>query len=135
MLKSETAMLVAFVASLEGREPNELQVESWHEIIGHLDYEEAKEAAREHFRTESRRFYPADLVTTIRTSDQQDAIDYEVKGARISESMWSNAIVLPREIIRALGEIHAEGNPGAFQGLVSQLEVDFDLTRRLKAVN
>lgn len=134
MLKSETAVLVAFVASIEGREATELQVEAWHGLVSDLDHAASMEAAHAHYRVEARRLWPADLRGAVRTLDSQRELDYEVEGSRISEGNWVNAVVLPRDMVRALGEIAHEGNPGALLGFLEQLETDFDLRRRLKAV-
>lgn len=134
MLKSETAVLVAFVASIEGREATELQVESWHRIVEGLPYGPATAAAEEHYRTESRRLWPADLVGSVRATAAQDELDYEVEGSRVAHGRWSNSMILPRQMVKALGEIAHEGNPGALVGFLAQLEDDFDLRRRLKAV-
>lgn len=62
MKKSEMAMLLVFVHSVQGGGPNDLEVEAWHEIVGGLSYQDASEAARKHFREESRRLWPADLI-------------------------------------------------------------------------
>lgn len=134
MLKSETAVLVAFVASIEGREATELQVEAWHGIVSDLDHSAAMDAAREHYRAESRRLWPADLRGAVRTQEAQAEVDYEVAGAQVAEGAWSNASRLPREMIRALGEVKHEGTSSALIGMLEHLEVDFDLRRRLKAV-
>ncbi len=51
MKKSEVAMLLAFKHSLEDQnEPTELEVESWHRTIGHLEYGLAMDAATDHYR-------------------------------------------------------------------------------------
>lgn len=61
MQKSETAMLLAFVQSLQGREVTELQVEAWHELLHDVDYARAKDVAEAHYRSETRPLWPADI--------------------------------------------------------------------------
>lgn len=61
MTRSEMAMLSAIVHSLQGGESTRLEVEAWYEVIGDLDYEDAAEAVKAHFRAESRRIMPADV--------------------------------------------------------------------------
>ena len=62
MNKSETTKLLTFVHSVQGGEPTPLEVEAWHDLIGGLDWEECMAKARQHFRKESRRLWPADLL-------------------------------------------------------------------------
>ena len=61
MQKSETAMLLAFVQSLQGREVTELQVEAWHELLADVDYAQARDVAEAHYRSETRALWPADI--------------------------------------------------------------------------
>lgn len=135
MKGSEMTKLMVFVGSVEGRDAaTQLQEKAWMDLIGHLEFGAAMDAAREHYRTESRRLWPADLLGAVRSGGEQAVLDFEVEGARLSEGMWANASRLPRDFVRALGQIAADGDPGAVQGFVAQLELDFDLRRRLKAV-
>lgn len=62
MQKSETAKVLAFVHSVQGGEVTEIEVEAWHELIGHLDYGAAMGTTRRHFERETRRLWPADLL-------------------------------------------------------------------------
>ncbi len=61
MRKSEVAMLLTFVQSLQGREVTELQVEAWHELLADVDYQPALAAVRSHYRNETRAIWPADI--------------------------------------------------------------------------
>lgn len=61
MLKSETLKLVTFINSIEGRETREVQVEAWHEIIGDQDFSRTMERAKNHYRSEAGRLWPAML--------------------------------------------------------------------------
>lgn len=62
MERSETAKLVVFSASVEGREATEIEMGAWHQLVGDLDYQAAMCAAREHYLSQSRRLWPADLI-------------------------------------------------------------------------
>lgn len=72
MLKSETAMLLVFSASVEGREATELEVAAWFELLSDVDYAEAAEIAREHYRNEARRLWPADVLYALRARELED---------------------------------------------------------------
>lgn len=61
MQKSETALLLAFVQSLQGREVTELQVEAWHELLADVDYQDARDVVDAHYRSETRPIWPADI--------------------------------------------------------------------------
>lgn len=61
MKKSEVAMLLVFVASLQGREVTELMVEAWAGLLDDVKFEPAMEAAKAFYRTESRPLFPADI--------------------------------------------------------------------------
>lgn len=73
MKKSEVALLLVFAHSLQGREVTELEVEAWHGLLDDVDAAEAMEAARVHYRTESRPLWPADIRRA--TVDKLDAAD------------------------------------------------------------
>lgn len=65
MLKSEVAKLLVFSASVEGREATELEVAAWHELLKDVEYADAADVAREHYRGVSRRLWPADVRNAI----------------------------------------------------------------------
>lgn len=74
MQKSETALLLAFVQSLQGREVTELQVEVWHELLEDVEYSAAMEVARAHYRNETRALWPADIRrATVDTLAPEDS--------------------------------------------------------------
>jgi hypothetical protein len=62
MLKSETAILLAFAQGIDGRDFSEQSVEAWHEVIGDLEFDTAMAAAKRHYKEESRRLFPADIL-------------------------------------------------------------------------
>lgn len=72
MLKSEVAKLLVFSASVEGREATELEVAAWTELLGGVEYADAAAIAREHYRNEPRRLWPADVLFALRARDLED---------------------------------------------------------------
>lgn len=80
MLKSEVAKLLVFSASVEGREATDLEVAAWAELLADVDYEVASEIAREHYRNEPRRLWPADVLYAIRARElEEDGQAWEVR--------------------------------------------------------
>lgn len=71
MQKSETLKIVTYVNSVEGRKVTELQVEAWHEVIGDLDFGETMERVKSHYRSESRRIWPADIRRRFIPADKE----------------------------------------------------------------
>jgi hypothetical protein len=65
MEKFETAQLVFWLQGLDGRTLNELTVEVWHELVGHLGYESVMGAVREHYREEWRKVMPSDVLERV----------------------------------------------------------------------
>lgn len=61
MKKSEAAMLLTFVHSVQGGEVTDIGIAAWHDLLSDVDYSEAMVAARNHYKTESRRIWPADI--------------------------------------------------------------------------
>lgn len=62
MQKSEMAQVLTFAHSIQGGETTDLEVRAWHEIVGHLDYDDVMRTAQTHFRTQSRKLWPADVL-------------------------------------------------------------------------
>jgi hypothetical protein len=60
--KSETAELVIYAQSIQGREASKLQIEAWHTLLADVDFEVAIDRARRHFREEARELWPADIL-------------------------------------------------------------------------
>jgi hypothetical protein len=65
MEKFETAQLVLWMQGVDGRVMNELSVEVWHDLVGHLPYEAALGAVREHYREEHRKVMPSDVLERV----------------------------------------------------------------------
>jgi len=49
------------VSAVEGREVTPLSIEAWHELLADVEYVDAVEAMKEHYRAESRRLWPSDI--------------------------------------------------------------------------
>lgn len=62
MRKSETAKVLVFAASIDGREVTTQVIDAWHDLLGDMEYGVALEAARLHFANESRALWPADVI-------------------------------------------------------------------------
>lgn len=58
----QTAAVVAKVQLIDNREVNELVLAEWHDVIGHLDFDDAIEAVRVHRRTSTAYLVPAHIV-------------------------------------------------------------------------
>lgn len=50
-----------FAHSVQGREVTDLEVEAWSSLLADVDAADAMDAARAHYRTESRPLFPADI--------------------------------------------------------------------------
>lgn len=59
-------MLLAYVRSIQGGEVTRLDVEAWHDVLGHLDYAEAKAAAKAHASESSEHMKPAHIIGRVK---------------------------------------------------------------------
>ena len=57
---------------MDGREISDLSVEAWHRLLADVDYFDAMEVVKEHYRTEPRRIWPADIRRATVDSVGQD---------------------------------------------------------------
>lgn len=73
MEKSQTAKLLAIAAAVDPIAVTKLTVETWHEVIGHLDFDAAREALREHRRTSTEVVRPAHILAIISPKPDPDA--------------------------------------------------------------
>lgn len=65
MQKSQTAKLLGKAALVDNRTVDQLTIEAWHEVIGHLDYDDAMTALTEHRRTSTDYLQPAHIVAGV----------------------------------------------------------------------
>lgn len=66
MNHSEVAKLLALAAGRDQRTVGETDVLAWHEDVGDLDFVEAREALRRHFRDSTDRLMPAHIRAGVR---------------------------------------------------------------------
>lgn len=62
MQVSEVAQLLLWAQGVDGRVLSELSARAWHQMVGHLDFEDALEAVQQHYREEHRWVMPADVL-------------------------------------------------------------------------
>lgn len=62
MQVSEVAQLLLWAQGVDGRVLSELSARTWHQLIGHLDFDDALEAVQQHYREEHRWVMPADVL-------------------------------------------------------------------------
>lgn len=73
MQKSQTARLLGKAALVDNRTIDQMTIEAWHEIVGHLDYDDALAALLKH-RTESTDYLmPAHIVAGVKAIRKQRA--------------------------------------------------------------
>jgi hypothetical protein len=66
MTKAEVALLLAAAAGRDRRTIGETDVLAWHEDIGDLDYADAREALRQHYRETTEWVMPAHIRRLVR---------------------------------------------------------------------
>ncbi|MGI5485180.1 zinc finger domain-containing protein [Microtetraspora malaysiensis] len=62
----DTADILATCAAYDARTVGEADILAWHQIIGDLPYEQARDAVVEHYRAEHRRIMPADVRARVK---------------------------------------------------------------------
>jgi len=70
MKKSELAIVLAWVSSVDGRLINEMTVEAWHELVGGYSAADVRAAVVDHYREEPRRVMPADVVKRLQVDPE-----------------------------------------------------------------
>lgn len=71
MFKSQTAELLVFASAVDPIRQDELTLEAWHEVIGHLSYEAARAALREHRATSADVVKPAHILALAKKHVQR----------------------------------------------------------------
>jgi hypothetical protein len=74
MLKSEVAQLLAKAALIDNRKIDAATVETWHELIGHVDYDTAMAALTIHRRTSSEYLLPSHIIANLRKAREKQTI-------------------------------------------------------------
>lgn len=62
MQVSEVATLLGFAQGIDGRTLTELSARVWHQLIGDIDFDEALDAVKQHYREEHRWVMPSDVI-------------------------------------------------------------------------
>lgn len=63
MTKQEVAKLLAKISLIDNRKVDALTLAEWFDIVGHLDFEHAVEAVREHRQSSTEYLQPAHIVS------------------------------------------------------------------------
>lgn len=106
MNKRETGMILAYViGACPQQQVNELTPEAWHDILGHLDYRECREAAR---AVAARQPFvaPAEIIREIadkRSVDQPHSEACRKADHRNCLMGWCNCTCHPRAVDRLAG--------------------------------
>lgn len=82
MNKSEVAVLLGLAAARDQRTVGETDVLAWHEDVGDLDFADAREALRRHYRESTDRIMPAHvrrLTRLVRDEQRRLAGQHEVR--------------------------------------------------------
>jgi hypothetical protein len=63
---SEVAQLLAFCAAFDRRTVGEADAMAWHTVLGHIPYEQAREAVTAHYSNTREWIMPADILQRVR---------------------------------------------------------------------
>lgn len=63
---AETAKVLTLIAVVDRRAVDEVTIAAWHDLIGHLPFDDACEAVRRHRRTSTEYLLPAHVVAGVR---------------------------------------------------------------------
>lgn len=66
MKRSEVSKLLSLAAAYDRRTIGEVDVEAWHELLSHIDSEDARRAVLAHYADETRWIMPADVLRGVR---------------------------------------------------------------------
>ncbi|MEU2603226.1 hypothetical protein [Streptomyces albus] len=66
MTLSETADLLSIAAGIDQRTIGEADVRAWHMVLNDINFDAAAKALRAHYRNETRRVLPADIVRRVK---------------------------------------------------------------------
>lgn len=72
MLKSQMAELLVIASAVDPIRTDELTVEAWYEVVGHLDYGVARAALREHRASSTDPVKPAHILALARKVQGSD---------------------------------------------------------------
>jgi hypothetical protein len=75
MTPTQIATPLAYISSIDGRHTSTLMAEAWSDLIGGLDFEDAKSAVKDHYRDSADWLKPAHIVAGVK----------RIRAARIRE--------------------------------------------------
>lgn len=67
MTPTQIATLLAYISSIDGRHTSTLMAEAWSDLIGGLDFEDAKAAVQAHYRDSTEWLKPGHIVAGVKT--------------------------------------------------------------------
>lgn len=62
MNKQETAALLAWAQGIDSRPLTEFSARAWHQLVGHVPFDEGLAAVQQHYREEHRWIMPSDVL-------------------------------------------------------------------------
>lgn len=77
MRPDQIATLLAYISSIDGRHTSTLMAEAWSDLVGDLDFEDAKAAVRDHYRASTDWLKPAHILTGVRQIRKKRIQDLE----------------------------------------------------------
>jgi MoaA/NifB/PqqE/SkfB family radical SAM enzyme len=79
--RADVAELMVFIASFDGRDMGEAEVDAWLAVVGDWPLDLGRQAVADHYRHERTRIMPSELITRVRAlRDRQRPDEFEVGG-------------------------------------------------------
>lgn len=105
MTPDQLSALLTYISSIDGRHTPTLMAEAWNDVIGHLPYEDAKQAVREHYRYSTEWLKPAHIVTRVRAirkeriAELERQIDGKIQIRRADHGTPAEEVARHRQLI------------------------------------
>jgi hypothetical protein len=91
MQVSEAAQLLLWAQGVDGRVLSELSARTWHQLIGHLDFDDALEAVQQHYREEHRWVMPSDVLERCVPAGPRYGVDATAELMAEQKQAWCEA--------------------------------------------
>lgn len=88
MQVSEAAQLLLWAQGVDGRVLSELSARAWHQLIGHVDYDDALAAVQQHYREEHRWVMPADVLDRCAPERPRHGADVTAEMLAEQKAAW-----------------------------------------------
>lgn len=88
MQVSEVAQLLLWAQGVDGRVLSELSARTWHQLIGHLPFEDALEAVQQHYREEHRWVMPSDVLDRAGRPHVVQGVDATAELMQEQKAAW-----------------------------------------------